>query len=227
MDKKIDVKFKQYKEHKREDFVSFTEKERETIKNKIIEFFEEELKSKDNFINIDFHYYKNMNNVNCNYFEISTELFIIRLFKTKNNTLEFQFIDYLVTLDKMSTFSKNNWYKVFKRVKWIVEIASNTLKLLNVDRENKIKVLYNNTLKEFNNFLSDNKIKNHIVRFDDISNSIEIILEKYILVIYININNELSYIVKATNEDNYINKYDVDTTNILFNFYKEKIKDYL
>ena len=82
-------------------------------------------------------------------------------------------------------------------------------------------------MKEFNNFLSDNKIKNHIVRFDDISNSIEIILEKYILVIYININNELYYIVKATNEDNYINKYDVDTTNILFNFYKEKIKDYL
>lgn len=227
MNKKIDVKFKQYKEHKREDFVSFTEKERETIKNKIIEFFEEELKSKDNFINIDFHYYKNMNNINCNYFEISTELFIIRLFKTKNNTLEFQFIDYLVTLDKMSTFSKNNWYKVFKRVKWIVEIASNTLKLLNSDRKNKIKVLYNNTLKDFNSFLSDNKINNHIVRFDYKSNAIEIIFENYILVVYININNNLSYIVKVIDENSYVHEYDLNTAYKIFNFYKEKIKDYL
>jgi len=229
MSKHIDVKFKQYKEHKMEDFISFTEKEHETIKNKIIEFFEEELKSKDNFINISFYYYKDMNNinVNCNYFEISTELFIIRLYKTKNNTIEFQFVDYLLQLDKMSTFTKNNWYKVFKRVKWIVEIANNNLKLLNTDRKNKIKILYNNTLKEFNSFLSDNKINNHIVRFDDISNSIEIAFEKYILIIYININNKLSYIIRVVNEDSYIHEYDVNTINLLFNFYKEKIKDYL
>lgn len=224
----MEVKFKQYRGHEREDYVSFTKKEIELINKNLRMLFKEELKSKYNFIDIILYGSKDLiDENNCNYFEIATELFVIRVFKTKNNTTEFQFIENIYILDKFNVFNKNNWKKVYTRIKWIIETFNNTLKLLNSDRKNKIEVLYNNTLKEFNNFLSDNKIKNHIVRFDNISNSIEIVFKEYILVIYININNKLSYIVKVINDDSYLHEHGIYITNILFNFYKEKIKDYL
>ena len=224
----MEVKFKQYREHKREDYVSFTRKEIELIEKNLRMLFKDELNSKNNFIDIILYGNKDLIDENdCNYFEIVTELFIIRVFKTKNNITEFQFIENIYILDKFNVFNKNNWKKVYTRIKWITEIFNNTLKLLNSDRKSKIEILYNNTLKEFNRFLSDNNIENHIVRFDSISNSIEIASENYILVIYININNKLSYIVKVINEDSYLYEYSIITTNTLFNFYKEKIKDYL
>ncbi len=223
----MEVKFKQYREHEREDYIFFNEKEIELIKKNLRMLFKDELNSKNNFIDIILYGDKDLiDENNCNYFEIVTELFVIRVFKTKNNTTEFQFVKNIYTLDKFNVFNKNNWKKVYTRIKWIIETFNNTLKLLNTDKKNKIKLLYNNTLKEFNSFLSDNKIKNHIVKFDNIFNSIEIAFEKYILTIYININ-ELSYIVKVVNESSYINEYDVNTINTLFNFYKERIKDYL
>lgn len=223
----MEVKFKQYRGHKREDYISFTRKEIELIEKNLRILFKEELNSKDNFIDIILYGDKDLiGGNNCNYFEIVTELFVIRVFKTKNNTTKFQFIENIYILDKFNVFNKNNWKKVYTRIKWIIETFNNTLKLLNTDKKNKIKLLYNNTLKEFNSFLSENKIKNHIVKFDNIFNSIEIAFEKYILTIYININ-ELSYIVKVVNESSYINEYDVNTINTLFNFYKERIKDYL
>ena len=223
----MEVKYKQYREHEREDYIFFNEKEIELIKKNLRMLFKDELNSKNNFIDIILYGDKDLiDENNCNYFEIVTELFVIRVFKTKNNTTEFQFVKNIYTLDKFNVFNKNNWKKVYTRIKWIIETFNNTLKLLNTDKKNKIKLLYNNTLKEFNSFLSDNKIKNHIVKFDNIFNSIEIAFEKYILTIYININ-ELSYIVKVVNESSYINEYDVNTINTLFNFYKERIKDYL
>ena len=155
----MEVKFKQYKGHRREDYVSFTKKEIELIEKNLRMLFKDELNSKNNFIDIILYGDKDLiDENNSNYLEIDTELIVIRVVKTKNNTTEFQFIENIYILDKFNVFNKNNWKKVYTRIKWIIETFNNTLKLLNIDRKNKIEVLYNNTLKEFNNFISDNKI---------------------------------------------------------------------
>lgn len=101
------------------------------------------------------------------------------------------------------------------------------MKLINAKRADKLKLLYNNTLKKFNNFLSDNGLKNYIVVFDNQSNIIEVSFKKYTFIIYLSINNDLLYIIKSFNKDTYISKNDIYNIDKIFNFYKEEIKDYL
>lgn len=74
----MEVKFKQYKENEIKDYSFFTEKEVELIKKNLRVLFKEELSSKKNFIDVILY-----NNNDCNYFDVVTELFIIRLFKKK------------------------------------------------------------------------------------------------------------------------------------------------